>query len=84
MEKDHNIQKNNKNIKFVLKNKFNRKRVYEKIKIFFEKGFIDVEIPAPFFKNRGTIISYRKFSNKKSIKINLLKKNGVLKIRLKK
>ena len=69
------IFKNNKNIKFVLKNKFNRNTEwYEKIKIFFEKGIIDVEIPAPFFKNRGTIISYRKFSNKKSIKINLLKK----------
>ena len=40
---------------------------------YFLKGFIDVEIRL-FFKNRGTIISYRKFSNKKSIKINLLKK----------
>ncbi len=58
--------KNKKNIKIVLINKFNKfTNWFEKISIVYEKGIVNVNLPAPFYKNKKTIIKVKNFSNKK-------------------
>jgi len=64
------IFKNKNGIQISLTNKFNKKTLWhEKMSLFFEKGFIDVNIAAPFFKNQKTKINYQKYNNSKNFKL---------------